>query len=130
MAIPISCPSCGDIIGVESERNTVSRAMAGISYSDIFYTSHLSCPGKGKHPEPRRTEYFVYKNWVKYVTIYYPETNTDSTFYQYYGPKTKFALWRSKFFGPLRGEDFFVDGKLVRWDSDGKHHGEVLALFK
>lgn len=130
MAIPISCPICGDIIGVESMRNTVSRVMAGVPYSDALYTRDLVCPGEGMHAAPKRNEYFVYKNWVKHVTIYYPETNTESTFYVYLGPKTRFALWRAKFFGPLGEEDFFVDDKLVHYNSDDGHTGEVLKEFK
>jgi hypothetical protein len=132
MSIPYTCRICGDIIGTEPEMFTLGRIRTG----NFNWSKDVNCPGRGKHPEPTRTTTKRFFGLIDQVTLYYPETNTSSTWGEYTGPPEKFWLWFVIVFGTKRNPNgtyagVIVNGKWAWWDSRTGFYGDgVVELLK
>jgi hypothetical protein len=133
MAIPYYCKKCRDVIGVEPEEITAERVYSNKSYSTIL---DIDCPGRGNHPEPKRTERARLFGLIKQIFLEYPETHTTSSWEEYAGLPSKFLLWCAIVFGSKRYPNgsyagVIVNGKWAWWDLKMGFYGEgVDELFK
>ncbi len=95
MSGPIRCSKCGDVIGVRGETEkaiTLMRMMRGQPFPE-FSVPKLRCPGIGRHVPPvvkREPRFF---GWLALATRFYPETRTQSQWFEYQGPWDRLALW-------------------------------------
>lgn len=131
MSIPLICKNCGDLIGEESTQHTLGRVLAGGAGSFDSMVS-VSCPGKGKHRKPEVSKSKKLFGLISKICVYYPETDTVSTYEEYAGSNNKFLLWVAIIFGTRRRgngehEGVLVNGKWVWWNADLGFYGDGLA---
>lgn len=126
MAVTIDCPDCGELVGIESEKRTLMRISNGVG-SEYLKIGLRLCPGKGKHMEPTQLTTPFFFGWINWKRTYYPETHTETNFFQYVGPKNKTALWLALMFLEHKGyDDLYVNFKKVWRNKEGKLAGDGL----
>ena len=127
MAIIIECPECSDPIGIEI--CDPFRYRFGEFAAHRLY-SHLTCPGRGKHPQPvmkRKKKLF---GLVDEVVVTYEETGTWSEHREYVGPKHSFLVWLALMFGPPDG-GLRIDQKWCWWSWETLDFiGDGIKTFK
>ncbi len=121
MTIPIICKQCDDIVG-EQEPSFFGSEFLGEYWG--------YCPGAGKHPEPVRTETVELLGLVRHVSIYYPETRTESSWAEYIGPRSLFLLWLAIRLSDLPKGWLFVKGKQAWADGFSCRGDGVHALLE
>lgn len=111
MSIPVHCRGCGALVGED-------HGYAGL-FSDFgsLGTFAGECPGKGKHPEPVRTETTVFFGLVTHTKVVYPETHTSSEWYSYAGPKKRLSLLLAM--GFVGSDGILVNGTWCHSFGDG-----------
>jgi len=115
MSIPVHCNKCGAMIG----------SLYGMWLNPYFRGLSTEMPrdsGPCNHQEPQRTEGMKFFGWIKKVCIDYPETETSSSWVEYYGPSSKFILWLVIIFTARDG--ILINGKWAWWDSSHGFFGE------
>ena|SRR3989344_2423352 len=125
MAIPYFCSKCDDVIGMEPQGLSLGRLGSG----DFDSTMNVTCPGKGNHPKPKRTESMRLFGLIRRVFLEYPQTFTISSWEEYTGPQSKFWLWFAIVFGtkcyPNGSHDgVTVNGKWTWWDFETGFYGD------
>ncbi|MDO8537242.1 MAG: hypothetical protein Q7R94_03270 [bacterium] len=125
MSIPYFCSECHDVIGEEPREISLGRLRSGYHNSEI----EVECPGRGNHPEPKRTERKKLFRLIRKVTLTYPETRTTSSWEEYAGPANKFCLWFAIVFGTRRYpngsyQGVTVNGKWAWWDLRTGFYGD------
>lgn len=126
MAIPIFCPSCREVVGIEPESKTLLRIQHNIS-TDFLHIGLRTCPGKGMHEEKIHDEVLSFFGWLKLHHVHYPETNTDSRWYEYVGPKKRWAIHLLYLVRLERNDHLFVNHKMIFRTRRGGLLGDGLA---
>ena len=103
MSMILSCLSCGDIIGTTE------------CFSHNGYTRDIACPGRGKHPPPKRTVVTRRFGLIREVSLFYPESSAHSSWAEYSGPRSKLLLWLAIHFNGREHEGVVVNGKWAWW---------------
>ena len=120
MAIPLHCPGCGELVGVDN------CIFAGLHPGSLI--AEIGCPGKGKHqPSVRTTERKLF-GLVERVTVKYPETHTSSSWNEYAGPKRPFYVWLAIMLSDDNG--IIVNGKWCWWDFKLGFYGDGAKEFQ
>lgn len=106
MAIPLHCPSCGELVGMDEAFPAGLRPGSSIA--------KVICPGVGKHTPPTRTSIRRLFGLIERITVLYPETLTRTFLDEYTGPKSTFLLWLAIMCS--HGGRIIINGKLCWWD--------------
>jgi hypothetical protein len=83
MSIPVFCRVCGDCADEVS-----GMAFFGGEFTTTYYGD---CPGKGNHCMRREKKCFF--GLLSDVRLAYYHTETESAWYEYVGPASRFLLW-------------------------------------
>lgn len=120
MSIPLHCPSCRELVGVDD--NLFAK-----TYRDSLI-AEIACHGKGKHQPPVRTIERKLFGLVERVTVKYPETYTSSWWNEYVGPKRRFYVWLAIMLGGNDG--IIINGKSCWWDLKLGFYGDGVEEFQ
>lgn len=115
---------------MESDAPTLGRGFFG----NFDSTVNVDCPGRGNHPEPKRTERTRLFGLMRCISLEYPETSTTSSWEEYAGPPNKFWLWFAIVFGTKQYpngsyEGVVVNGKWAWWDLATGFYGDGVGEF-
>lgn len=113
MSIPLTCKSCGALIG---EAN-------GFAFGMLEPAIGFDCPGKGNHQEPVETHTSRAFGLVRQTTTRYPETRTTSSWGEYVGPKKRFFVWLAII---MMGSGILINHKWIWWELGTGFFGEGL----
>lgn len=119
MAIPLYCPGCGEVVGVDNS--------LFIGFHPGSSIAQIACPGKGNHQSGVRTITRMSLGLVKRVTIKYPETLTKHSWNEYIGPKRRFYVWLAIM---LTENGIMIHGKWCGWSSKLGFFGEGAKEFQ
>ncbi|HXK38411.1 MAG TPA: hypothetical protein VJ579_05085 [Candidatus Paceibacterota bacterium] len=125
MAIPLYCPSCQTLIGIEAESTTLNRALCMID-SEFADMNLPHCPGKIHHKDPVVFISSAFFGWIKKKKTFYPETGTTTEAKIYKGPKSWFALWLIYAVHLEPNERLFFNFAVIYKGPDGKLEGKGL----
>lgn len=109
MSIPVICKGCSEVVG-----NMHALAYDPGNFDATYFTG--PCPGKGKHPAPRRDESLQCFGWVKRVYLYYPETGDALIWYEYAGPPSRIAAFIAVWSLPWLERTLCYKGSFIRRD--------------
>jgi hypothetical protein len=125
MAIPLHCPRCGVLIGMESVQTTLNR-VPGMVDSEFADMNLPRCPGKIHHKDPVEFISTAFFGWIEKKLTLYPETGTSTEVKVYKGPKTRWALWLIYAVHLEPDERIFVNHAAIYKDEDGELTGKGL----
>lgn len=115
MTMPVFCPHCRTLVGVFD-----SSIFAKAGLNDFLLAEKaignlqagiVDC---SRHQESKRTETKKLLGLVKEVHIFYPETETVSSWVEYLGSPNKFMLFTAIILSGCDG--IVVNGKWAWWD--------------